>query len=330
MVITAVEVHAQGVGADSLRLRSNAGGQAWLLLPQTTTAQYRLLLPSTLGTANHQLMWINGGTGQISLLPPGLDGQVLQYGAGGLSWVSVPTLISGTAWLLTGNSGTNPTTNFLGTTDNQPLVIRTNNTERLRITESGNLGLGITNPTVKLSLGADLANTKLALYESGGDIYGLGIQASQFRFHVGHSGARFSFLSAPAGTEVMTIQGGGNVGIGTASPSVRLHVAASTDPLRLEGLQTDNTLDQVLVANSSGVVRLRSASSLASSTAWSLVGNSGTNPTTNFLGTTDGQPLVIRTNNTERLRITQTGDVGIGTTTPSARLHVAGSSRVDG
>ncbi|MDW8419794.1 MAG: hypothetical protein RML37_10295, partial [Chitinophagales bacterium] len=55
---------------------------------------------------------------------------------------------------------------------------------------------------------------------------------------------------------------------------------------------------------------------------WKTTGNSGTNPATNFLGTTDGQPLVIRTSNTERLRITQTGDVGIGTTTPAARLHV--------
>ncbi|MCS7227309.1 MAG: hypothetical protein NZ821_09995, partial [Gloeomargarita sp. SKYB31] len=67
-----------------------------------------------------------------------------------------------------------------------------------------------------------------------------------------------------------------------------------------------------------------------SSNAWSLTGNSGTNPAVNFLGTTDGQPLVIRTSNTERLRITQTGDVGIGTTTPAARLHVAGTGRIDG
>jgi hypothetical protein len=36
-------------------------------------------------------------------------------------------------WDLTGNSGTNPATDFLGTTDNQPLVIRTNGAEALRI-----------------------------------------------------------------------------------------------------------------------------------------------------------------------------------------------------
>jgi hypothetical protein len=40
-------------------------------------------------------------------------------------------------WDLTGNSGTNAATDFLGTRDNQPLVIRTNGTEALRVTGNG-------------------------------------------------------------------------------------------------------------------------------------------------------------------------------------------------
>ena len=43
--------------------------------------------------------------------------------------------------------------------------------------------------------------------------------------------------------------------------------------------------------------------------AWSLFGNTGINPTTNFLGTTDGQPLVLKTNATERLRIDAAGNI---------------------
>jgi hypothetical protein len=42
---------------------------------------------------------------------------------------------------LTGNSGTNPTTNFLGTTDATDLVFRTNNVEGMRLTSSGDLRL---------------------------------------------------------------------------------------------------------------------------------------------------------------------------------------------
>jgi hypothetical protein len=46
-------------------------------------------------------------------------------------------------WDLTGNSGTNPETDFLGTRDNQPLVIRTNGTEALRIDGgSGSIVIG--------------------------------------------------------------------------------------------------------------------------------------------------------------------------------------------
>ena len=46
------------------------------------------------------------------------------------------------SWSLTGNSGTNATTNFLGTTDNQDLVFRSNNNERLAIDKNGRIGIG--------------------------------------------------------------------------------------------------------------------------------------------------------------------------------------------
>lgn len=59
-----------------------------------------------------------------------------------------------------------------------------------------------------------------------------------------------------------------------------------------------------------------------SSSSWSLIGNSGTNSTTNKVGTTDNQDFVLVTNNTEKLRVNATGNVGIGTTTPSTKLHL--------
>lgn len=58
---------------------------------------------------------------------------------------------------------------------------------------------------------------------------------------------------------------------------------------------------------------------------WALTGNTGTTPTTNFIGTIDAQDFVSRTNNTERMRITSAGLVGIGTNAPTQRLDVVGN-----
>jgi hypothetical protein len=57
---------------------------------------------------------------------------------------------------------------------------------------------------------------------------------------------------------------------------------------------------------------------------WSLTGNAGTNPATDYIGTSDAKALKIKTNNQVRMYIKQNGDVGIGTQTPSSKLHVNG------
>jgi len=44
-------------------------------------------------------------------------------------------------WTLSGNAGTNPATNYIGTSDNQALSIRTNATEAVRVTAAGNVEL---------------------------------------------------------------------------------------------------------------------------------------------------------------------------------------------
>jgi hypothetical protein len=62
------------------------------------------------------------------------------YFYNGTAWVPWSTNSGG--WGLTGNLGTNPTNNFLGTTDNQSLVFRTNNVERFRINTDGEVIAG--------------------------------------------------------------------------------------------------------------------------------------------------------------------------------------------
>ena len=60
--------------------------------------------------------------------------------------------------------------------------------------------------------------------------------------------------------------------------------------------------------------------------AWDLTGNAHTNPTIDFVGTTDSEPLVIRTGKAERLRVGTNGFVGIGTNSPRSVVEAAVSA----
>lgn len=60
---------------------------------------------------------------------------------------------------------------------------------------------------------------------------------------------------------------------------------------------------------------------------WNLTGNAGTGAT-NFVGTTDAQPLLFKTNATEAMRITSAQLVGIGTAAPAYKLQIANSASV--
>ena len=74
-----------------------------------------------------------------------------------------------------------------------------------------------------------------------------------------------------------------------------------------------------------GTKWLRLSTSTTSTGGWSLTGNAGTNPATDYIGTTDNNPLVVRTNGSERMRVSQNGNIGIGTNNPAATLDVQGS-----
>ncbi|HEX8514904.1 MAG TPA: tail fiber domain-containing protein, partial [Bacteroidia bacterium] len=55
---------------------------------------------------------------------------------------------------------------------------------------------------------------------------------------------------------------------------------------------------------------------------WDLMGNSGTNPAINFIGSTNAADVVIKSDNAERIRIKSDGKIGIGTSNPAGALHI--------
>lgn len=96
--------------------------------------------------ASSGLIKLSGG---LSLTNTCSTGQILKWD--GSAW-SCSDDNNPSAWLLAGNSGTNPSSNFLGTTDAQALVFRTNNSEVARFGSDGNFGLGNNNPSYTLDL----------------------------------------------------------------------------------------------------------------------------------------------------------------------------------
>jgi hypothetical protein len=70
----------------------------------------------------------------------------------GLFYYNVSTWIQLSTWQLTGNTGTNNTTNKLGTTDLNPVILTTEGTEKMRIDANGNVGIGTNNPTLSLDV----------------------------------------------------------------------------------------------------------------------------------------------------------------------------------
>lgn len=87
-----------------------------------------------------------------------------------------------------------------------------------------------------------------------------------------------------------------------------------------DGMLIYNTDSACFVLRRAGIWRSLCAAN--GGEAWSSLGNTGTNANTNFLGTTDAQALVVKTNNVERMRVSSTGNVGIGIATPAYALDV--------
>jgi hypothetical protein len=135
-------------------------------------------------------------------------------------------------WELTGNAGTNPPNDFLGTTDAQPLVISTNGAERVRVDDNGNVGIGTTTPDTKLTVQADDGSgaadsraAQLRLRSAANPNSKLEIGYD----NVGNFARIAALTENVAWRNIVLANNGGNVGIGTttALPDTKLEVQGS-------------------------------------------------------------------------------------------------------
>lgn len=80
------------------------------------------------------------GTNGVSVTGSTISGAYVGGTGINITGNTISTTVPLNPWTTTGNSGTNPANNFLGTTDNQPLIFKTNNLQRLSIGGSQTLG----------------------------------------------------------------------------------------------------------------------------------------------------------------------------------------------
>lgn len=218
----------------------------------------------------------------------------------------------------------------------------------------GKLGIGIGAPNAALQFSNANGNRKIVLWESSNNEHqfnGFGIGPGELRYQVNNTGDNHVFYAGTSATtsdELMRIKGNGNVGIGTNNPQSKLHVFGGNAylwGLNL-GFGTSNAIvttdaPKPIVFQQAGVeeMRMDASGNLGIGTAnplsklhvfgadaylWGL--NLGFGTSNAIITTYSGQPLIFQEAGIENMRIDIYGNLGIGTTSPAAKLHVKGNT----
>jgi len=201
---------AAPVASAMLDITSTTSG---LLIPRMTAAQKTAIAAPATGLLIYQT-----------------DAPAGFYYFDGTIWV----MLGGQAgWLLTGNAGTNITSNFIGTTDNVAFRVRTNNAFRFEFTTNGRL---------RSENNGSAAEPTYSWFGTGASTVGMYRPASNELAFSTNSTERIRVLSA------------GNVGINIAAPTERLHLSGN---FRLQGAFMPNNnagaATQILLSAGAGV-----------------------------------------------------------------------------
>jgi hypothetical protein len=220
----------------------------------------------------------------------------------------------------------------------------------MRIASNGNVGIGTTTPLGRLqvneytvaSQGNQSLHGEVSVFANDGDeSLFLGLKDSAYpnrgwAINPVAYGINSSLQIKEHGSTAvrMTIQSGGNVGIGTTDPQAKLDIINSglSTQLRLSNTISDTTTKYGVITgrhytnseeNVTGML-ITSTSSITGGSVSIGGGVTSANAVNNIKFYTAANNTTLT--GTERMRIDSNGNVGIGTTSPDSKLNINGNS----
>jgi len=211
-----------------------------------------------------------------------------------------------TPWYITGNTGTSPSSNFVGTIDEAPLVFKTTGIERMRLLkDKPSLGIGVTMPEATLHLHNPQSNGLIPLLQLTTNATGNAATNGFAVFSDYTTGdikfkqqeeAKF-FIEGKSGG--MVIAQDGKIGVGTDAPQATLHI---------------NSMDINSVSQ-----QLLQLTTPTCTTGFNVSYNNNTKEIT-FKQQEGGKFFIEGLNG--GFVIAQDGKIGMGTDAPQATLHI--------
>jgi uncharacterized protein YaiE (UPF0345 family) len=168
----------------------------------------------------------------------------------------------------------------------------------MRIDSSGNVGIGTTSPDYNLEI-ESASSPAIATKDTTNNVITKMFSANSQGF-VGTE-SNHDLRIRTNNTDKLTITSGGLVGIGTSTPSRPLHISADTPAIRLQDT-TANDYAELVSVNGDLYIRSDEGNTQADST------------------------IRFQIDQSERMRIDGTGNVGIGTTTMNTTLNLYSAS----